>query len=152
MLPSLSRIIARDVAIGIPLHDIASLRGIPLEELQKLTSGSIFQKAVSDLQTKLDEQLVADEAEDPIRILLRSKAKDSAVRLGEEVNNFEEETGGSASTRIKASTAILDMAGYGKQEATGNNLAVIMLSPEKLKAIHTIDAAALESIPDSVNG
>ncbi len=127
------------------------MRNLPLDTVQKICRGSLFESAVTELQMSMDQEFISAEAEDPVRLLLRSKAKSAATRLGEEMDNFDMDTGGSASTRIKAADTILNLSGYGKQEVT-NNLAVIMLSPDKLKAVHSADARILENVPDMVDG
>lgn len=147
-LSPIFRMIARDVALGCSLEDIAALRNVPLTEVKRVTRGGTFCKAVEGIQREIDATLVAEEAADPVRQKMKVHSLDAAGRMVEEMNNEDD---GSAGTRIKAAQAVLDMSGYGKTEEV-NNLAVIMLSPDKLKAVRSADAAILDSVPDMVDG
>lgn len=152
-LAPIFRQIARDVALGCSLEDIAALRDISLEDLKKVTRGGTFSKAVSEIQKAIDLQVIEEAAEDPIRRKLKVASMNAANRLVDEVNNFDKEQGANASTRIKAASTVLDISGYTKQENTAP-LAVIMLSPGKLELIKNAspDSLLLKDVPDLVDG
>ena len=147
-LAPMFRMIARDVALGCSLEDISALRNVPLAEIKRVTRGGTFLKAVEVIQKEIDSQVIAEEAADPVRRKMQVHAMKAAERMIVEVDN---EDGGSAGTRIKASQALLDMTGYGKTEDV-SSLAVIMLSPGKLKAVQNTDSMVLGAVPDMVDG
>lgn len=151
ILSPLYRMVARDFAIGISLEDIAELRNLPMAEVKRVAEGATFQKAVEKIQIDIDAALVQEEASDPIRALLKAQAKKSVTRLSDEVDSDNKEGGACATTRIKAANSILTMLGYGKQEAQ-TNLAVIMLSPDKLKSVNGFEQVTLDNVPDLVDG
>ena len=151
-LSPIFRMVARDIAIGIPIEDIAELRNIPIEQIKKVAEGQTFCKAVSRIQDEIDAVLVQEEAGDPIRAKMKALAMRSVDRLGIEIESpDDEDSTASAATRIKAASTILQMIGYGKQEQQ-TNLAVIMLSPDKLSSLRSVDDRHLESVPDMVDG
>jgi len=145
--------VARDVALGCSIEEIAALRNLPSEEVRKVTRGGTFLKAVSEIQKEMDLRVIEEEAEDPIRRKLKVGAMRAANRLVEEIENTDRVEGASSTTRIKAATTVLEMSGYGKQENT-SPLAVIMLSPGKLEAVRgtTPIEIVLKDVPDMVDG
>lgn len=150
-------VVARDMALGATLEDISLLRNLPLPTIQKIARGRLFKKRMEDLQREIDQQMIAEVAEDPVQAKLRGLTLRAVERLGEEMDNYDCEEGkATAGTRIKAANSLLDRAGVvGKRDDMGGTV-VLQLSTEKLDGIQAsleaMKRKTFEDIPDSVDG
>ena len=97
----------------------------------------------------IETQMIDDHCNDPVVATLRAESLGAARRLVDERDNYDEETGASASTRLNASKTILEFNGYGKQEERGSNTVVINLSPEKLDSVKRRQADSSRPIYDT---
>jgi hypothetical protein len=149
-------IVAREVALGLDLRDICEARKLNLESMRRVTRGELFKAEVARLQGIIEEEMVTSAIEDPVLSKLKALSYNAVGRLADEMDNYDEETGASAATRLSASKAILDKAGYSgkKDENEGNKVIILSLSQEKLKSVKSvdIDAVLVQEVPDSVDG
>jgi len=90
--------------------------------------------SIAEFEEAYAQRLLDESIEDPVFQELKVGSKLAATRLREEIENFEEGTGASSSTRINASKAVLDFAGY-KKDREGSNIVNIVLSEAKLDSV-----------------
>ena len=149
-------LVAREVALGIDLRDICEARKLDLDSLRRVSRGELFKAEVSRLQGVIEEEMVLSALEDPVLAKLRALSYNAVGRLADEMDNYDTEIGGTAATRLSASKAILDKAGYsGKaDENEGSKVIILSLSQAKLDAVKTVDINSIlvKEIPDSVDG
>jgi hypothetical protein len=149
-LPAMTRLIVREVCIGLTDEDI-SLQHPEFTPMQihRMRSGATFKKAVREMQAQIDEELIGQLAEDPVRKYMASKGLKMAQRL---VSLAEDDDGQTPhAVQAKAADSILNRAGYGGK-AEDAKIPVLMVSPEKLAAILNPKKMALDSVPDMVDG
>ena len=132
----LFRSVAREVALGIPLHEICVARQLDHESWKRIASGTIFKTEVERISTKIEEQIVADEAEHPVLQKLKVAAVKAVETLVSEVTNYEkDEEGATATTRINASKTVLELAGFTKKEEQKIPTVVINISSSKASSL-----------------
>ena len=146
-LEPVTRMIVREVALGLNDEDICINHPefTPLA-ISRLRVGATFNRALSDMQKQIDEEIVAHAAEDPVRQYLKGKGFNMARVLVE----IAEDPEAPPAARIKASDSVLDKGGYG---STSDNVSipVLMLSTEKMAAVMA-GPDTLADIPDCVDG
>ena len=155
-LAPIYNIVAREVALGIPLVDICDARGLKLATVQKVARGDLFQENVRRFQAEIDQEIIQDAVSDPVLAKLRALSYRAVGTLAEEMESFDKENGASAATRISASKEVLNRAGYaGKSEGEGVSKVILLLSESKLDAIKQateITEYVLAEVPDNVDG
>jgi len=134
-LNNVHRVVARELALGIPLAKICEHRALNFKSWRNITTAPLFQQEVRRIESEIEEQIIDQHVTDPTVAELKSHSLAAAKKLGEELDNYDSETGGSASSRIKAAQALLDINGYTNKEDSGGQTVVINLSPEKLANI-----------------
>ncbi len=153
-LKPIYKIVAREMALGIELKDICEARGLKYDALLRVARGELFKREVEKLQAKIEEEIVQQAVEDPVLAKLKGLSYRAAGVLGDEMDNFDEETGASATSRISASKAVLDKAGYsGKGGESENKVIILSLSEAKLAAVKQADinVEILKDVPDNVD-
>ena len=81
-LEPIVRMMAREAALGLSDTDISlNHPEYTAEQVGKIRRGTTFQKAVQEMQVKIDEELIAHAAEDSVRKYLRSKGLCMAQEL-----------------------------------------------------------------------
>lgn len=148
-------IVAREVALGIDLRDICEARKLDYANVQRVSRGDIFKAEVKRLQGVIEQEMVASAVEDPVLAKLKGLSYRAVGILGDEMENYDSETGASSTTRISASKGILDKAGYaGKKEEDVSRVIILSLSQEKLDAVSGVDItkSILDNVPDVVDG
>ena len=149
-------IVAREMALGIDLRDICEARKLDLANTQRVARGDIFKAEVTRLQAVIETEIVQSAVEDPVLAKLKGLSYRAVGVLGDEMENYDDEAGASASTRISAGKAILEKAGYtGRSEGDDIGKVIILsLSQEKLDAVSkmTVSKSVLDNVPDSVDG
>ncbi len=146
-LEPIARMVMREVALGLNDTDIA-VNHPELTELaiSRMRAGATFKRGLAEMQKRIDEELVAHAAEDPVRQYMQSKGFSMATTLVTIAEDVEEQ----ASVRVKAADSVLSKTGYsGTQDTT--SVPVLMLSTEKLNAVLSRDEV-LKDIPDCVDG
>ena len=129
LLP-ITRMIVREVAYGLNDEDICVQHPeFQPHQIAKMRAGATFKRALSELNTAIDEELVLKAAEDPVRAFLAGKGMSAAKTLARLAENNDEDT--PPAVQAKAADSILNRAGYGGQQDTVA-LPVLMLSQEKL--------------------
>ena len=147
-LPPVTRMIVRSVAFGLSDDDIiVRFPEFTTVQIAKMRAGTTFKRALAEMQTAIDQELVEHAAADPVRAYLAGKGLSAAQTLNRLASNADAET--PHSVQAKAADSILSKAGYGSQV---ENIAVpvLMLSPEKLAAVMA-RPDVLASVPDSVD-
>jgi len=149
-------IVAREMALGISLSDICKARGLNLESLQRVARGDLFQQEVKRVQGEIEQQIIEKAVEDPVLQKLQALSYRAVTTLSDEMDNYDPELGGSATTRISAADKILNKAGYsGKKDgADSASVIILSLSEAKLNSVKAVDLnrKLIESAPDSVDG
>jgi hypothetical protein len=149
-------IIAREMALGLDLRDICDARKLNYDSIVRVSRGELFKAEVTRLQAVIEDEMVTTALEDPVLAKLKLLSYNAVGRMSDEMDNYDPETGASAATRLSASKAILDKAGYsGKRDDNdGAKVIILSLSTEKLKAVKTVDIDNLliKDVPDSVDG
>lgn len=144
-LKPLHSAVARELALGLRLIDICQARGLNYSSWQQITSSELFKLEVKRLVEEIEDEVIDNHVNDPVLARLKVASYKAADRLASEVDNFEEETGAKAATRITASQAILKITGYEKMEA--KNVIVLNLSENKLNSILDVP----ELVPQPLN-
>lgn len=134
-LKNVHRVVARELALGIPLDRICETRALNYNTWMLISREELFKSEIDRLHAEIEKQMIYDHCNDPVLVKLKSECLASAKRIVEERDCFDSEIGASSSTRLKAASSILDMNGYGKKEEQGNTAVIINLSPEKLAGI-----------------
>lgn len=149
LLP-ITRIIVREVAYGLSDDDICVQHPeFQPHQIAKMRTGATFKRALAELNTAIDEELVLKAAEDPVRAFLAGKGMSAAQTLARLAENDDEET--PHAVQAKAADSILNRAGYGGQQET-IALPVLMLSQEKLDSVLNPKEMVLDGVPDSIDG
>lgn len=152
-LNPIASMVARSLALGLDYEDIAVQTGLSVDNIAKVARGNLVKKRMRELQKEIDQQLVEDAAASPVVQFLKGKSMKAAETLSHEAENFDkEEQGATASTRIKAATEILTLAGYKQQEEKSSVGAVIMISADKVNLGRDIIEKTSEVMPDFVDG
>ena len=149
-------IVARELALGISLPDICSARGLPLESVQRVVRGDLFKAELGRCQERIEQEMVEHAATDPVLLKLKALSGKAVDALGDEVDNFDPKCGASSASRISASKAILDRAGYAqkREDEKAAQVIILSLSEAKLNAVKRVDVnqELLDSVPDVVDG
>jgi len=149
-------IVAREIALGISLKDICLARGLNIESIQRVARGDLFKEEVKKYLAQIDQELVEHAATDPILLKLKSMSNKAVDQLADEVENYDIESGASATSRISASKAILDCAGYSqkREDEKAAQVIILSLSETKLNAVKSVDVnqQLLKDVPDVVDG
>ena len=140
--------VARDLAMGIRLTDICSNRGLNYSSWGAIVSSELFKFEVKRLQQEIEDQIIDNHVNDPVRARLAAASHSAAERLIEEVNNFDPDSGAKSATRISAATTLLEINGYKKQEQ--KNVIVLNLSESKLNSISGLEQ--LQPQAESITG
>ena len=145
------RMMVREVALGLNDEDV-STRHPEFEphQVAKIRTGSTFKKAVLEMQTSIDEELVQSAAQDPVKQYMHSKGLSMAKTLVSLAENHDGDT--PHAVRSKSASTILDRAGHGapKEQVV---VPILMLSPTKLDAVmQASKAEGVVEIPDYVDG
>lgn len=149
------KIVAKEMALGLNLRDICEARKLNYESIQRVARGELFKQEVTKLQVRIEDEMVQSAIEDPILAKLKGLSYRAVGVLGNEMENYDSESGAGATSRISASKAILEKAGYtGKSGDTDNKVIILSLSETKLNAVKqaNINEIILKDIPDSVDG
>jgi len=148
--------VAREMALGLSLVDICKARGLPLDSLQRVARGDLFKEEVKRCQALIDQELLEHASNDPILLKLKVLSDKAVDTLGVELDNYDPECGASSTSRISASKAVLDRAGYGskREDEKAAQVIILSLSETKLNAVKDVEinAALIKSVPDSVDG
>ncbi len=135
-LSNVHALVARELALGIPLEKICESKGLSLNSWRSIVTAPLFRSKVTELQQEIENQMIDDHVCDPTLATLRSETLSSAKTLVEERDNWATETGASSNSRIKAALAILDMTGYNKSSTEDKAPSIVInLSPAKLQAV-----------------
>jgi uncharacterized protein YdbL (DUF1318 family) len=152
-LDPIAAMTARSLALGLDYEDIAVQTGLSVEDIAKVARGNLVKKRMREIQKEIDQQLVEDAAASPVVQYLKGKSMRMAETLVAEAENYNrEEQGATASTRIKAATEVLGLAGFQKQEEKKTQNAVIMISAEKVELGRDIIENNIKTMPDFVDG
>lgn len=146
------KIVARYLALGVPLEDVCTTLGFSLQTWTRIISEPLFKEELSRIQKEIEDRIVEDAVSDPVHAKLKAASVKATNLLIAEVENNNPEEGANAGTRIKAANSILDRAGYttGIQQSSGVNI-TFQLSKDKLNFALS-KAGAVEPQPDIVNG
>lgn len=149
-------IVAREIALGIDLADICATRSLNLESMKRVARGDIFKQEVKRFQSEIEQQMLEKVNEDPVLQKLQALSYRAITTLSDEMENYDPDMGGSASTRISAADKILTKAGYsGKKDGIETaNVIVLSLSENKLNSVKQVDVnrKLIEEVPDIVDG
>lgn len=147
-------LIAYDIALGLDEEDIAAHHGLSREEVQKISRGNLVKKKVREYAKEIEERLVQDTVDNPVRKFLHSKGLVACKRIVEELDNDVPEMGGSATTRLRAAELVLKYGGHAPQESGAAAGAVIniTISQDKANMAERIAKEVIEHAPDYVDG
>ena len=149
-------IVAREIALGLSLQDISIARGLKLESIQRIARGDLFKEEVKKCLGMIDQELIEHAATDPILLRLKSLSSKAVTSLADEMENYDPEIGASSASRISASKAILDRAGYSqkREDEKAAQVIILSLSEAKLNAVKSVDfnSKLIEETPDIVDG
>lgn len=146
-LPPATRMIVREVALGLTSEEIAiNHPEHTAAQIDKMRRGTTFKRAVDEMMQEIDQQVVAHAAEDPVKLYLRSKG----LAMSRTLVEIAEDPDLSESARVNAANSVLDRAGYGKQQKEEVAIPILMLSPEKLNAVMNRPTLPID-IPDCVD-
>jgi len=135
-IKTLHRAVARYLALGYPLEEVCSAFNLKLNTWRRIVRDSLFQQEVKRLEKEREDLELEASLTDPIIAQMKMNALRAVNRLIGEVDNFEEDLGANASTRIKAANSILDKLGYNKSiVGSGSTLLIQELSRDKLDAV-----------------
>jgi len=146
------RMVVRLVALGLSDEDICvELPGYEAGQIAKLRTGATFKKALAEMQAQIDERIVEQAGEDPVRAYLSGKGMSMAktiVSLAENTVDGEDDV--PHAVRLKAADSVLAKAGYNAVKDV-QAVPVLMLSPEKMAAVLE-RPNVLSDVPDCVDG
>ena len=154
-LKPIYKMVAREMALGIDLTDICEARGLVLASMQRVCRGELFKVEIAKIQESIDQEIINKAAEDPVLAKLQGLSYRAVGVLGDEMDNYDQEAGGTATTRISASKAVLDKAGYSGKGGEGESKVIILsLSEAKLAAVKKVElnTKLVEEVPDCVDG
>lgn len=150
-LNPIHKIVAREVALGFDLAEICRVRKLDYDAWKRVANGSLFKNEVERLSKEIEERMIQDAAEDPVTQTLKAGARSAAQALLNEIDNHDKEAdGATASTRIAASKAILEFAGFNKKEDQRAPSVVINISSAKATAMKIVEAVSTQ--PESIIG
>lgn len=128
--------VARYMATGIPLEVICGNLGLSLDRWRQVVGESVFKDILRQTEENMDERLGEVISEDPVFIKMKMAGKKAVDRIVEEIDNFAEDQGANAGTRLKAAEGILSRIGYYKTDLPINAASIkIEISGEKAKVI-----------------
>lgn len=130
--------VARLLALGLDYETIASQFSLPIETIAKVARGNLVKRRVKEIGKELDEQLVKDAGDNPVRQKLAAMGLKAADRLLTEMDNEDMEAGANASTRLKAAEKVLELGGHKQQSGNTGAQAIIMISADKVNLGKTI--------------
>jgi len=130
-------LIANELALGLSLKDICEYRDLNHATWLQITRCEPFKALVEEKRIKIEEEMLADIGDTPVMRHLKANTLRAAKRIGEEIDNEDIATGGTAGTRLKAAIANLELAGVSRKDDQGksSNVIFIALSEEKLNAL-----------------
>lgn len=120
-------------AEGLPATEIAYKLELSLDNLLKITSGSLF-------KTRAQGPKPRDEVKETL--------SNSAGRAASLLDSIIDDGEASPETRLKAALAVLDRTGYGTKENLRGASPIIMISSEKAIQL----TIAPQEVPDYVDG
>lgn len=145
--------VARSLALGLDLEDIATQYSLPVDQIAKVARGNLVKKRVREIQQELDQQFIVDASENPVLQYAKGKGLKAIQRAAIEVDNTDKEDGGAtASTRLQAAKLVLEVGGNLVKEKEQSAGAVIMISADKVNLGRTIINNHVEAQPDYVDG
>ena len=145
-LTPIHRLVASELALGFKLQEICAVRQLDLESWRRITNGKVFQVEVKKLGEAIEEQLIQDAGDDPALQKLKAAKMTAVNRLIDETDNFDEDA--SASTRIQASTQILDRTGIGKKQEDRVPAVVINIQGAKADMLSEMKLAVV-AVPEN---
>jgi hypothetical protein len=144
------RMIVREIALGLTDDDVAvNHPEYSAGQIARMRTGRTFQAAVAEMQARIDEELVSTMAEDPTRRYLASNTLNAAKTIVRLALDDDGET--PHAVQAKAAADILDRTGYSKRSEQDASVPVLLLSPEKFRAVMA-GPNPLADIPDLVDG
>jgi hypothetical protein len=145
--------VARSLALGLDLEDIAVQYSLPMEQISKIARGNLVKKRVQELTVAMDKQFLEDAAENPVIAFAKGKGLATIQQVAVEVENQDKEEGGAtASTRLQAAKLMLEVGGNLSKEKETSAQPIIMISADKVNLGRTIINNIVESCPDYVDG
>lgn len=135
-LKPLHKVVARELAMGIPLRDICEARGLNKATWSQITNCELFLQEVQRIQAQVEDEEIDDFVRDPVRLKLRTARMVAANRLVEEVDNFDkEETGATSQSRLTAAKTILEVNGDLKSHEDKAPTLIIQLAESVLNTV-----------------
>jgi hypothetical protein len=144
-LKPIHSVVARELALGIPLRDICKSRNLVYESWTQITTSSLFRSEIARIQREIENDVIDHHVNDPVRLRLQNAGIAAADRMISEIDNFDD---GKAATRISAAVSTLEILGYKKQEQ--KNVIVLNLSAAKLDTITGL--GDLTPQPETIKG
>ena len=151
-LSPIHKIVAREMALGFSIEEICVARQLDIDTWKRISKGDLFAAEVKRIMGRVEEQLVEEAGEHPVLQTLKAASIRAANSLIAETSNFEkEEEGATATTRIAASKAVLEFAGFTKKEEQKLPTVVINISSDKAASLSASSYAG-EKEPQNVVG
>lgn len=133
----------RRICLGVPLEVIALDEGVEVKHLKSIIDAPLFKQELAKMQEAVDVEVTQKAAElaaekDPIISRLRRLVPQAVNRIGSEMDNFDPESGATATSRLQAAKMIIEMEGtYAPKKDSGpsNPTIVLNFSPAKIAAI-----------------
>ena len=125
------RMVARYLALGIPLAEVCTAHGLNPTSWRVIVSSPMFQTLLTEVNQEIDERVAEEAVGDPTLATLRVNSLKAAQTLAGLVDK-----GDSDSVKIKAADSILDRTGYGREhEKPAPSVIFLELSAEKLAIV-----------------
>ena len=140
------------MALGFTLEEICVARQLEVDTWKRVVKGDLFASEVKRMLARVEDQLVEEAGDHPVLQKLKAASIRAADALIAETSNFEkDEEGATATTRIAASKAVLEFAGFTKKEEQKLPTVVINISSDKAASLSASSYAG-EKEPQNIIG
>jgi len=134
-LQTLHKIVARDMALGFSIENICEGRKLNLSDWKRTVNSTLFAAEVERVRNLFEEQLLESYHDDPAFQKIKESRMIATQTLIDEMTNFDKETGGSGTTRLKAAVEVLEIAGVKKAQQQNTNVTILQISDTKAAAL-----------------
>ena len=138
-LKSIHRIVAREMALGIPLKDICESRGLNLGSWYNTVCGELFKLEVKRFEQEIENAVVDEVSSEVVMNKLKALGAKAVGTLSSVMENIEQ-----PASAVSAAKVVLESLGYRKKEEPQKQV-VINISGGKLQDFPKEDVS-LESI------
>lgn len=128
------RMVARYLALGVPLEEVCQAHGLEFLRWRTIVSSQMFRAVLEEINGEIDQRVAEEAVNDPTLATLRLNARKAADTLVEVMEGAAE--GVTASSRIKAADSILDRTGFAREkEAAPPQVVFLKISANQLALV-----------------